>query len=498
VTRWLSSPFRPRRRGSPARLTLSSAVGFALLSLWWFHPAAAAEDALDVIAVHTASAAQVSIVVEAPAALRGQALTSGEFSVTVDGESVATTVTPMASNELSVALVIDTGSNMNPEELAAVQSAATEHLLRLPADAHTAVVDAGDHARMVAPLSPEHSHALSALSALRTEVSSSAAAGVLLAAETLQAAPPGPRAIIVYSRGVDEHGVLVEKLSQAILQSQAVLYVLLAGADPVWEWVVDRAGGTVVHTDASQVVQSYADLATALSDQYLLAFKARGDMPTGADVVLQTAGHEYRRVVLLPEINTATGQSSQLSTAESTFRLLAILTGIALAMLSVAVYLRHARRPPAALSAEPSAEVADLAVGAPPPDPAIPTALQGVSAASPQRPPKRASLSAAVHGRRLAQHAIHPDRETESPRQRPNNGTPHYEPDNRRASLPVSKHLTTAAINSEAYSGEFYCVKCKAKRNATGQVVVNDKGTRMAKATCPVCETKLNRILGRA
>lgn len=51
---------------------------------------------------------------------------------------------------------------------------------------------------------------------------------------------------------------------------------------------------------------------------------------------------------------------------------------------------------------------------------------------------------------------------------------------------------------AETYTGEFYCVKCKEKREATGEVVVNAKGTRMAQATCPVCGTKLNRILGKA
>jgi len=50
----------------------------------------------------------------------------------------------------------------------------------------------------------------------------------------------------------------------------------------------------------------------------------------------------------------------------------------------------------------------------------------------------------------------------------------------------------------DTYSGEFYCVKCKAKREASGNVVVNDKGTRMAKAKCPECGTNLNRILGKA
>lgn len=51
---------------------------------------------------------------------------------------------------------------------------------------------------------------------------------------------------------------------------------------------------------------------------------------------------------------------------------------------------------------------------------------------------------------------------------------------------------------AETYSGEFYCVKCKAKREASGDVHVNDKGTRMAKAKCPECGTNLNRILGKA
>ena len=36
------------------------------------------------------------------------------------------------------------------------------------------------------------------------------------------------------------------------------------------------------------------------------------------------------------------------------------------------------------------------------------------------------------------------------------------------------------------------------KREAKGNVVVNAKGTKMAKGKCPVCGTNLNRILGRA
>jgi uncharacterized protein DUF5679 len=64
--------------------------------------------------------------------------------------------------------------------------------------------------------------------------------------------------------------------------------------------------------------------------------------------------------------------------------------------------------------------------------------------------------------------------------------------------LPPSAGPTKEHGVAETYSGEFYCVKCKAKREASGEVRVNDKGTRMAKAVCPVCGTNLNRILGKA
>ncbi len=53
------------------------------------------------------------------------------------------------------------------------------------------------------------------------------------------------------------------------------------------------------------------------------------------------------------------------------------------------------------------------------------------------------------------------------------------------------------ADESESYTGEAYCVKCKEKRAFTGHVVEKN-GRRMAQGICPVCNTKVNRILGKA
>jgi len=48
---------------------------------------------------------------------------------------------------------------------------------------------------------------------------------------------------------------------------------------------------------------------------------------------------------------------------------------------------------------------------------------------------------------------------------------------------------------AETYNG--YCVKCKEKRDFEGEVHETN-GRRMAKGICPVCGTKMNRILGKA
>ncbi|MCV2488670.1 DUF5679 domain-containing protein [Geodermatophilus sp. YIM 151500] len=49
---------------------------------------------------------------------------------------------------------------------------------------------------------------------------------------------------------------------------------------------------------------------------------------------------------------------------------------------------------------------------------------------------------------------------------------------------------------AESYNG--YCVKCKEKRDFDGEVKVSESGRRMAQGTCPVCGTRMNRILGKA
>jgi uncharacterized protein DUF5679 len=45
---------------------------------------------------------------------------------------------------------------------------------------------------------------------------------------------------------------------------------------------------------------------------------------------------------------------------------------------------------------------------------------------------------------------------------------------------------------------EAYCVKCRAKREFEGEVVELKNGRKAAQGICPVCGTKVMRILGKS
>lgn len=59
---------------------------------------------------------------------------------------------------------------------------------------------------------------------------------------------------------------------------------------------------------------------------------------------------------------------------------------------------------------------------------------------------------------------------------------------------PAGSRGKEAAV-ADSYNG--YCVKCREKRDFTGEIAESN-GRRMAKGTCPVCGTKMTRILGKA
>jgi von Willebrand factor type A domain len=456
VTIWWPLLLRRDHRGRAATVVVFTTLAFLLAPLVSCPALAAPPEDPRVIAVHTASAPRVSMVLAVPAAQPDRPLAPEALSVTVGGTPVTTTVTPMASRSLSVALVIDTASNVTAEVLEAAQSGATEFLLRLPEGVRTMVVASGGEPRVVAPLSPEPADTLSAISALRSGGTRSTMAGTLLAAQELAKAPPGPRAIIVYSHGSDEHGPSVEQLTQAVARAEAVINVVQTRGDDSWSEVVDRTGGTVLRSATAQVVQSYGQLSTALGEQYLVGFQAPGGLPAVAEVAVKSGDVQSRTVVRLPEAGTsgdaAKPPSKRWPAGLGPFSI--VLSGLVLiALAGFALDLRAHRRarvdsaaPPAG-AAEPHAGTSIQAQARaapakadlrhpPPPDVAPPSAPPTAPATSPlpRRPrshsPQRSpgpiwyrslprSFSAAAQGLRPAPYTPGSPREQQARRHPP-------------------------------------------------------------------------------
>jgi hypothetical protein len=420
VTIWWSLLLKRDDRGRAATVAVFTTLALLLLVPLVSYPAHGGPEDPRVIAVHTASAPRVSMVLAVPAAQPDMGLAPEALSVTVNGRPVTTTVTPMASRSLSVALVVDTASDMTAEALEAVQSGATEFLLRLPEGVRTMVVASGGDPRVVAPLSPEPADALSAVSALRSGGTRSTTAGTLLAAQKLAMAPPGPRAIIVYTHGSDERGPSVEQLTQAVTRAEVVINVVQTGGDDLWSQVVGRTGGTVLRTATAQVVQSYGRLATALGEQYLVAFRAPGELPAVAEVTVKTGDVQSRTVVTLPEAGTSADAAEPPSERWPAI----VLSGLVLiALAGLALDIRARRRrsvdsgAPSAGAAGPHASTTFQAPALampertglrhpPPADVAPPSAPPTAPATSPlPRRPLGRPFPGAAQGLRSAPHA---------------------------------------------------------------------------------------------
>jgi hypothetical protein len=423
----LSSTRQKRRNRSRSTFIATLLAVLALFPPVVLPPAWASPENFRVVAVYTESPPDVSIVIARPSGPSDNLERPDDVSVSVLDSPVPATVTPMTSPGSSVALVVDTAV---PEDLLhAVQSGAAEFLLRLPTGAHSMVIATGENPRIAAPLAPDPVQALSAITALRAQGTGSIAAGVTLAAQSLADAPAGPRAIIVFNHGTDQGGPEPVDVARATSRAEAVVSVIQAGTDHFWPQVAAHRGVDVLPTGTQDVAQAFRHTSAALSNQYVVAFKAE-TLPTTAEVAIRTGDVVSRTVVQLPD-NGSSG-AAETQEREPTSRETAVVpvsamaAGLLLASLSVVAMLHRRRRssdradtvdplpgarptptegsrmPKMADRRDADRSPGNSAIGSPD-TPSI--------APSPQRRPPAGSLSDAVSGLRRAEEDLQPLRQ---------------------------------------------------------------------------------------
>ena len=249
-----------------------------------------------VLAVHTGSDSEVSMVLETNGSLPGgNDLSEDDLSVTIGGEPVSTTVTPLASSRLSVVLVIDTSGGMAPDELEAVQSGATEFLLRLRRRA-----ECGRRFRRF-----RAACRTAALRARTGTVRRQCATPRRRSIDRGRSIARGARTVDRTNRSPSDRGLhhrrrqrgsSVARLSDELIQAGVLTCVVQTQPVDFWTRVVDRAGGSIVASQTGDVVTSFEELAATLEDQYLVAFDAPA-LPAVATVGVGDTGSANRTLV---------------------------------------------------------------------------------------------------------------------------------------------------------------------------------------------------------
>jgi hypothetical protein len=62
----------------------------------------------------------------------------------------------------------------------------------------------------------------------------------------------------------------------------------------------------------------------------------------------------------------------------------------------------------------------------------------------------------------------------------------------------VSEEMTSRGKGVTMATYEAYCVKCREKREFEGEETTLKNGRKAAQGKCPVCGTKVMRILGKS
>jgi hypothetical protein len=468
VTIWSSLQYRHRKHTRPAFIGALFATLAAVLTMAW-RPAQASPEDPQVVAVHTGSAPNVSMIIATSPGPSGKPEPPNDVSVHIGNTRVPVTVSPLASRSLSVALVIDSASDVPTDSLQAVQSGAIELLLRLPPGAHSMVVSVDGDPQVRAPLAAEPLEALSAISALRPQGTGSVAAGVLLAMKSL-AAVPGPRAVIVYSNGTDRSGPPVEDVTNALLVTETIASVIQTGADDLWAEVVEVSGGDIQTTSTPDVVGSFRRASTAMSNQYVVAFQTSSPLPTEAEVVVRTGDVEAKTVVEL----SRSGQSPPAAPPEGqrgrgnpmVWTLTAVVAGLVLVAVALVGPIRHRRMSHDVRDAEAHAEASTTAPNSPrsssepqKPRQAEPAEKEINNQRSAANPPVAAgpagrSSSHAIQGRRRAEEDLRSGR-ANAEHQRPTVRNPlqHRRPPGHQL-LPAASTEPSQSIIGEARGGE--------------------------------------------
>lgn len=330
-----SSPSQPRPDRPTVRVAAFLLVMF-VVQCYGPLPAAAAVP-LPPIAVLPGTE-QTSLVVDLGA--DAEPVDSKTAQLAVDGAPQQAQLTPVVSDRLAVAFVVDT-SVAGRAALPAWLSAATRFILEAPPATRAAVVADTSPPTLISPPQTGPVGVVSALSGIRAGGQRSTSDALTLAKGQLLASPTGHRAVLLYTSAADAGGESAAALGARFRRAGTILIVVgSAGESAYWSDATRVTGGFFAQAGTPVVVPALDQVATTLRGRYLVQFPTPRDLPARVSVRIDTGRLVLTGEVVIPADSAGSGRSR----SASRFRVEVVLAALLCCLVVFAAVVLMLRR----------------------------------------------------------------------------------------------------------------------------------------------------------
>jgi hypothetical protein len=209
-------------------------------------------------------------------------------TVTRDGRPEPARLVPVASDELAVALVVDT-SAAGAATLPAWLSAAARFILEAPSRTQAVVI--ADSAPAAAITEPQRGpmEIIRSLDGVRAQGRRDTAAALDLAGRQFPATPVGRRVVVFYTSAPDAGGESAARLGARFRDAGTLLVVVgTAAANRFWTEAAAATGGFFAPAGDPVVVPALDQVRATLGARYLVQFPTPPTLPARVSVRVDT------------------------------------------------------------------------------------------------------------------------------------------------------------------------------------------------------------------
>jgi tight adherence protein B len=291
--------------GSVSKRALVLTVCCATLVTSSARAANAAEASVDIRKVDSSSFPEVTVTVAVKAA---DQLTEDDLQLAVGGsavEDVELRSLAESGQQVDVVLVIDTSGSMEGEALASAVAAALRFVTTLPDEIRVGILTFSDQARVLQPITENHSEALESLGRLKARGETALYDALGSAARMFSG--PAQRNIVLLSDGGDTASQSGLKSATAAARAAGATVYAVGLDTPETDVaslrsIAQATAGRYSPAAAARLATIYQGLATELSNQYLVSYQSSRKWHGQVTLSVSAFGVADTALVLFPKI----------------------------------------------------------------------------------------------------------------------------------------------------------------------------------------------------